>query len=86
MGGYVQAAVKVDPATIALGCGYTQSENDVLGNEEDEQMSYFVNAKIPMSDTFFVVPEFSYYDAMEDAMGNDEPEAWYLGLKWQMDF
>ena len=85
-GGYIQAAFNVDPATIALGCGYTQSENDVLGTEEDEQMSYFVNAKIPMADTFFVVPEFTYYDGMEDATGADEPEAWYLGLKLQMDF
>ena len=85
-GGYLQIAFNVDPATIALGCGYVQSEYDVSGAEEDEQMSYFVNAKIPMADTFFVVPEFSYYDGMEDAMGNDEPEAWYLGLKCQMDF
>lgn len=85
-GGYVQVAFNVDPATIALGGGYTQSENDVLGNEKDEQMSYFVNAKIPLADTFFVVPEFSFYDLMEDAMGNDEPEVWCLGLKWQMDF
>ena len=85
MGGYIQAAVKVDPATITVGAGYTQSENDVLGKEEDQQMSCFVNAKVPMADTFFVVPEFSFYDGMEDAAGADEPEAWYLGLKLQMD-
>jgi len=86
LGGYLQASVKVDPATITVGCGYTQSENDVLGRDEDEQFSCFVNAKIPMADTFFVVPEFSFYDMMEDAMGNNEPEVWCLGLKWQMDF
>ena len=85
-GGYLQIAFNVDPATITLGCGYTQSENDVLGNDEDEQISYFVNAKIPMADTFFVVPEFSYYDMMDNAAGNDEPETWCLGLKCQMDF
>lgn len=85
-GGYLQVAFNVDPATITLGYGYVQSENDALGNDEDEQQSYFVNAKIPIADTFFVVPEFSYYDQMEDVNGNDEAEAWYAGLLWRMDF
>jgi hypothetical protein len=78
--------VPVDPFTITVGCGYTQSENDVMGPEEDEQMSYFINAKIPISDTFFVVPELSFYDQMEDANGNDEPQSWFAGLLWRMDF
>jgi len=86
MGGYVQGSVKVDSVKITAGVGYTQSENDVLGDDEDQQMSYFINGMIPLADTFFVVPEFSFYDMMEDAMGADEPEVWCLGLKWQKDF
>lgn len=85
-GGYVQVAFPIDPATITLGVGYVQSENDVAGDDQDEQMSYFVQAKIPLADTFWVVPEFSYYDQMDDANGNEEPEAWFLGLMWRMDF
>jgi len=85
-GGYVQVAFNIDPATITLGYGYVQSENDVAGDDEDEQQSYFINGKIPIADTFYVVPEFSYYDQMEDANGKDEPEGWFLGLLWRMDF
>jgi hypothetical protein len=85
-GGYVQVAMPFDPATITLGVGYTQSENDLLGRKEDEQMSYFVQAKFPVTDKFWVVPEFSYYDQMEDAAEMEEPEAWFAGLLWRMDF
>ena len=85
-GGYLQIGVPVDSVTITVGCGYTQSDNDALGSEEDEQMSYFINAKIPIADTFFVVPELSFYDQMEDANGNDEPQSWFAGLLWRMDF
>ncbi len=86
-GGYVQVAFPIDPATITLGVGYTQSENDaLLDGDEDEQMSYFVQAKYPVCDNFWVVPEFSYYDHMEDAAGNDEPTSWFAGLMWRMDF
>lgn len=86
MGGYVQAAFKVDPATITIGYGYTQSENDVAGDDADNQQSYFVNGKIPIADTFFVVPEYSYYDRMKDANGDKEDDTWYLGLKLQLNF
>ena len=85
-GGYLQVAFPIDPATITMGYGYVQSENDVSGHDEDEQQSYFIQAKIPIADTFYVVSEFSYYDQMEDANGDDEPESWFLGLLWRMDF
>lgn len=85
-GGYLQAAFKVDPATITVGYGYTQSENDEAGKDADEQSSYFVNAKFPVADTFFIVPEFSYYDGMEDATGAADEDMWTMGLLWQMNF
>jgi hypothetical protein len=85
-GGYLQVAFPIDPATITLGWGYVQSENDVTGPDEDEQMSYFAQVKIPIADTFYVVPEFSFYDQMEDAHGCDETEAYFIGLMWRMDF
>ncbi|MCK4390907.1 MAG: hypothetical protein KAV83_11810 [Desulfobacterales bacterium] len=97
-GGYVQVAFPIDPATITLGVGYTQSENDemyvfdqitglaIRDDDEDEQMSYFIQAKYPVCDNFWVVPEFSYYDHMDDAAGQDEPTSWFAGLMWRMDF
>jgi hypothetical protein len=86
-GGYVQVAIPIDPAKITLGYGYVRSENDDgWGDDTDAQQSFFVNAKVPLADTFFVVPEFSYYDQMDDATGAEEDDAWYLGLLWRMDF
>lgn len=86
-GGYVQVAIPIDPAKITLGYGYVQSDNDDgWGDDADAQSSYFVNAKIPLADTFFVVPEISYFDQMDDSNGNEENDAWFLGLLWRMDF
>jgi hypothetical protein len=87
-GGYLQAAVKVDSATVTVGCGYVSDENDeaAVDADADEQMSYFINAKIPLADTFFIVPEVSYYDGMEDAAGNDDDDLLEIGVMWQMDF
>ena len=88
-GGYLQVAFNVDPATICLGYGYTQAEMDSsVGTnlKTDAQNSYFVNAKVPIADTFFVVPEFSYYDNMKDAADNDEGTLMEIGLLFRMDF
>jgi len=90
-GGYVQCAFPLDPATITLGVGYTTSENDMLSDgDEDDQMSYFVNAKIPFADKFWVIPEISYYDHGDDAVAGsdtaDGPEAWFAGALLRMDF
>ena len=90
-GGYIQVAFPVDPVTITLGYGYTRSETDSnaieteYGGDTDEQQSYFVQAKIPIAETFFIVPELSYFDMM-DIGDYDEPEAWFAGIMWQMDF
>jgi hypothetical protein len=85
-GGYIQLAFKVDPTTISLGWGYVSDENDAAGPEADESMSIFVNCKVPIAETFFITPEFSWVDAMDNAMGVEQADSWHLGMTWQMDF
>jgi hypothetical protein len=85
-GGYLQASFKVDPATISVGWGYANDENDAIGTDADEEWNGFINCKIPIADTFFVVPEFNYWDGMDDQWGNEDPDMWHLGILWQMDF
>lgn len=85
-GGYIQVAFKVDPTTISLGWGYANDENDALGPEADEKMGVFVNCKVPVADTFFVTPEFSWWDGMDNAMGVEDADSWHLGMTMQMDF
>ncbi len=86
-GGLLQVSFNVDPATIRLGYGYVQSENDIAGNDTDTQMNYFVNAKIPLAETFFITPEIAVYDKGDSAAGEEEKadEVW-VGLQWRMDF
>lgn len=85
-GGYLQAAFKVDPTTITVGWGYSSSENDASGPEADELMSIFVNCKVPIAESFFIVPEFTWWDGMDNAMGVEDPDSWHLGILWQADF
>jgi len=84
-GGYLQASFQVDPTTVNIGWGYVNDEND-LDTDEDEAMSFFVNCKIPIADTFFIVPEFNYVDGMDGIDGNEDADKWNLGILWQMDF
>jgi hypothetical protein len=85
-GGYLQASFKVDPTTISLGWGYSSDENDLAGPEADEKMGIFVNCKIPIAETFFIVPEFDWWDGMDNAKGEEDADFWHLGILWQMDF
>ncbi len=89
-GGWIQAAVPVDPCTVTLGWGYASQENDteaVAGyDKQDELMGYFINCKIPIADNFSATPEFDYWDGMDNADGAEDPDHWHLGITWQMDF
>jgi hypothetical protein len=85
-GGYLQASFKVDPTTISIGWGYVNDQNDDVDTDEDEKMSYFINCKIPIADTFFIVPEVNYVDGMDGTDGIEDADQWNLGILWQMDF
>jgi hypothetical protein len=89
-GGFIEAAIPLDPYTLTLGWGYSSSEVDVdtapLNDNADELMGYFVNVKIPIADSFSATPEIGFWDGMEDSAGEDDPDHWYVGVTWQMDF
>jgi hypothetical protein len=89
-GGFIEAAIPFDPYTLTLGWGYSSSEVDVdtdpLNDNADELMGYFVNVKIPITDNFSMTPEFDYWDGMQNSAGEDDPDHWFAGVTWQMDF
>ncbi|MBN2033342.1 MAG: porin [Deltaproteobacteria bacterium] len=94
-GGFIQAAFPIDPYTLRLGWGYSSSQVDNIGDpdgdglnntNEDELMGFFVNLKIPITDNFSATPEFDYWDGMKNEENQDDPDHWYLGILWQMDF
>jgi hypothetical protein len=87
-GGFINAAIPLDPYPITLGWGFSNSSNDAVDgwDEDDELMVYFVNCKIPIADNFKVTPEIGYWDGMENNAGLDDPDHFYVGMTWQMDF
>ncbi len=98
-GGFLQAAIPMDPYTITLGWGYAGSKNDDvptasadidsdgrINNQTDDVMGFFANVKVPITDNFSVTPEFDYYDGMDNSDGESDPDHWYIGMTWQADF
>lgn len=94
-GGYLDVAIPVDPYTIGLGVGYSSSKNDGFSenntagstfDNEDELLGYYVNCKIPITDNFSATPEFDYWDGMKNVENKDDPDHWFLGITWQVDF
>lgn len=85
MSGYVQATFKAGKTPINLGIGYATSDNDEY-SDADAQMGYFINAKFPLADNFFIVPEFFMADYMDDETGAEENDVTWVGLKWHLDF
>jgi len=86
-GGFIEAAIPFDPYTLTLGWGYSSSEVDIAPvDNADELMGLFVNLKIPIADSFTVTPEIGFWDGMENSAGTDDPDHWYVGATFQMDF
>jgi hypothetical protein len=89
-GGYFTCGIPVPIGSLNLGWGYSSDENDtdaVAGaTDADELMGYFFNWKIPIADMFTCTPEVGFWDGMDDAFGQKDPDTWYLGATWQIDF
>jgi hypothetical protein len=84
--GYVQAGYKIsDMVSLFAGVGYATDDSDAYANADDK-MAFFVNAPITVAKGFTIVPEFSYYDQMENKTGADERTDYSVGAKLQMDF
>ena len=74
-----------DKIKVEVGAGYTRSDRDDV-SKANEQMSVYANIKYDIAQGFFIQPEVSYYDYMDDETGRDEGSEVYFGAKWQMDF
>jgi hypothetical protein len=70
--------------TIEAGYGHEQAELDGSDNKESADQ-YYLNATINITKGFFIVPEvgmITYSDDVSDA----EPQVFYFGAKWQINF
>ena len=71
-----------DIFTVEAGYGYTQTELDFDGSEDDESATYYINTTINLAPGVFVVPEIGFFDGKEDG----DTETFYYGMKWQINF
>ena len=67
------------------GYGYVVGDLDDA-EEDDETSAYYLQAKINLAKGVFIVPEFGHYDLKDDSAGDDQGDATYYGLKWQINF
>jgi hypothetical protein len=92
---FLKGKVALGAVDLQFSVHYGSNLNDfgMLGRgssravlDADEEWNGFINCKIPIADTFFIVPEFNYWDGMDDQNGNEDPDMWHAGILWQMDF
>lgn len=74
-----------DSLSLEAGYGYQEAELDVAGSEADEIEQIYLNATVNITKGFFVVPEVGM---ITNSLGGatNEPETFYLGAKWQINF
>jgi hypothetical protein len=70
--------------TVEMGYGHEEAELDNSNNTEVADQ-YYVNCTINIAPGFFIVPEIGMIQFSEDAT-TPEPETFYYGAKWQINF
>jgi hypothetical protein len=79
--------------TIEAGYGYQYAELDVDGPAGDGESVWqaYLNATIDIAPGFFIVPEvgyasYDYVDGRFAGQGDPNPNIFYAGAKWQINF
>jgi hypothetical protein len=77
-----------DAWTIEAGYGYEYGEDDVDTADGESVWQAYVNATINIVPGFFIVPEVGYasYDYEAGPLGDPNPNVFYAGAKWQINF
>jgi hypothetical protein len=72
--------------TIEGGVGTERYEVDTSGAPTQSLMQYYLNSTINIAPGFFIVPEVGMVTYDPDVAGAPEPERFYFGAKWQINF
>ena len=73
-----------DMFTIEAGYGHEEAELDDSNNTQEVEQ-YYLNTTINITKGFFIVPEIGMIQYSDDISTN-EPEVFYWGAKWQINF
>jgi len=73
---------------MEIGYGYQQTEydEDVLGTDEYESQSYYINFPITLAPGVVVTPEIGVVDYTVDDSAQVQDDITYFGAKWQINF
>ena len=75
--------------TFEAGYGWNKHKLDMSGKNEDETASYYIQVKIALAKTVWLVPEIGkvdFKDHIFDGESTDEGDITYFGLKWEIRF
>ena len=75
--------------TLEAGYGWNKHKLDMSVKNEDETESYYIQARIALAKTVWIVPEIGkidYKDHVFNGESTDEGDITYFGLKWEMRF
>jgi hypothetical protein len=91
LNGFVDLAFAAGPVTPHVYVGYDKAENtDVyVGDKYNVRMMYGVGVNWKIADSFYIVPEFTYYDYGKSptVAGNpDIGKEWLAGVQFQFVF
>jgi hypothetical protein len=91
LNGFADLAFTAGPVTPHFYVGYDKAENtDVyVGDKYNVRMMYGVGVNWKIADSFYLVPEFTYYDYGKDAKKNGNPDLgkeWLGGVQFQFIF
>jgi hypothetical protein len=88
--GFMDLAFTSGAVTPHFYVGYDKAENDLyVGDKNNVRMMYGVGINWKIVDSFYVVPEFTYYDQGKDPtrLGNPElGKEWIGGVQFQFVF
>jgi len=73
-----------DMLTFEAGYGHEEAEVDDSDNTEEADQ-YYVNCTVNIAPGFFIVPEIGMITYSDD-VSDEEPEVFYWGAKWQINF
>ena len=74
-----------DMLNLEAGYGYEENELDAPGQEANEIEQMYLQATVNITKGFFVVPEIGLRNFKTGGQPN-EPETFYVGAKWQINF
>lgn len=85
-GGWLQAAIPIDPVVVHVGGGYQESDVKDAAVSTMERYSAFINFRYNLTPQFLIQPEILFLDYGEDKNDNDLGTDTFFGVHFRYSF